>query len=66
MFEVCRKVFRNVHTESSGVFSSCYKIFLGVLKVVTKNIFFSNMIKSVDDTNSEEQELLMDQERGKL
>ena len=30
----------NVHTESSGSFSVCYKTFLGVLKVVKKNIYF--------------------------
>ena len=30
--------------ETSGVISVCYKKFLGVLKVVTNNIYFSNMI----------------------
>ena len=34
----------NVHIESSGVFSVCYKIFFGVLKVVANNIYFSNTI----------------------
>ena len=34
----------NVHTENSGVFSVCYKIFLSVLKVVTNSNYFSNMI----------------------
>ena len=34
----------NIHIESSGAFSVCYKKFLGVLKVVTNNIYFSNMI----------------------
>ena len=29
--------------ETSGVISVCYKKFLGVLKVVTDNIYFSNM-----------------------
>ena len=30
--------------KSSGLFLVCYKKFLGVLKVVTNNIYFSNMI----------------------
>ena len=34
----------NIHIESSEVFSVCYKKFLFVLKVVTNNICFSNMI----------------------
>ena len=34
----------NVHIESSGMFSVSSKRFLGVLKVVKNNIYFSNMI----------------------
>ena len=34
----------NVHIETSGVISVCHQKFLGVLKVVTNNIYFSNMI----------------------
>ena len=59
----------NVHIETSGVISVCYKKFFGVLKVVTNNIYFSNMtfpltFINVAKVNAKEQALLFDQDRG--
>ena len=37
----------NVHIEISGIFSVCYKKFIGVLKVVTDKIYFTDLIFSL-------------------
>ena len=57
-----------MHIETSGVIPVCYKKFLDVLKVVTNNICFYNMVflSSVAKTNAKEQALLLDQDRGNL